>query len=143
MLSLGETGYLDSVQRILKTASSIKAGIELIPELEIIGNPLWVIAFKSKELDIYKIMDQMTHNGWNLNGLHKPSCVHICVTLIHTQEGITEKFIADLQAAVQFVKKNPLESGVMAPIYGMAASLPFRGVIKDILKKYLDLYYKV
>jgi glutamate/tyrosine decarboxylase-like PLP-dependent enzyme len=143
LLSLGETGYLDSVQRILKTASSIKAGIELIPELEIIGNPLWVIAFKSKELDIYKIMDQMTHNGWNLNGLHKPSCVHICVTLIHTQEGITEKFIADLQAAVQFVKKNPLESGVMAPIYGMAASLPFRGVIKDILKKYLDLYYKV
>jgi hypothetical protein len=28
-------------------------------------------------------------------------------------------------------------------VYGMAATLPFRGVVKDFLKQYLDIYYKV
>jgi hypothetical protein len=30
----------------------------------------------------------------------------------------------------------------MAPVYGMAASLPFRGVIGDLLRRYLDVVYK-
>jgi sphinganine-1-phosphate aldolase len=30
----------------------------------------------------------------------------------------------------------------MAPVYGMAASLPFRGVISDLLRRYLDVVYK-
>ena len=107
------------------------------------GDPLWVIAFESKELDIYKVMDQMTHNGWNLNGLHKPSCIHICITLRHTKAGVAERFLSDLKEAVDYVKVNPSESDGMAPVYGMASSLPFRGVIKDLLKKYLDMYYKV
>ena len=107
------------------------------------GDPLWVIAFESKNLDIYKVMDQMTQKGWNLNGLHKPACVHICITLRHTQAGVSERFLADLKESVNFVKENPSESGGMAPVYGMAASLPFRGVIRDFLKRYLDMYYKV
>ena len=45
--------------------------------------------------------------------------------------------------AVDFVKENPSESGEMAPVYGMAATLPFRGVVRDFLKQYLDIYYKV
>jgi hypothetical protein len=31
----------------------------------------------------------------------------------------------------------------MAPIYGMAASIPFRGMVDDILRRYMDLLYKV
>ena len=107
------------------------------------GDPLWVIAFESKNLDIYKVKDQMTQKGWSLNGLHKPACVHICITLRHTQAGVSERFLADLKESVNFVKENPSESGGMAPVYGMAASLPFRGVIRDFLKRYLDMYYKV
>ena len=82
---MGEDGYRDSVQKILVTAEVIKKGIRDISELTLMGEPLWVIAFESKNLDIYKVMDQMTHEGWNLNGLHKPACVHICITLRHTQ----------------------------------------------------------
>ena len=78
----------------------------------------------------------------NLNGLHKPSCIHICITLRQTHEGVSARFKKDLEDAVNFVKENPEESGGMAPVYGMAATLPFRGAIRDILKKYMDLYYK-
>ena len=143
LLSMGENGYLDSVKKILVTAEVIKKGISEISELKLMGDSLWVIAFESKNLDIYKVMDQMTHEGWNLNGLHKPACVHICITLRHTQAGVAERFLSDLKDAVTHVKTHPTESGGMAPVYGMAATLPFRGVIRDFLKRYLDLYYKV
>ena len=85
----------------------------------------------------------MTHKGWNLNGLHKPSCAHICLTLRHTKQGVAERFLSDLKDAVDFVKDNPSESGGMAPVYGMASTLPFKGVVKDFLKQFLDIYYKV
>jgi glutamate/tyrosine decarboxylase-like PLP-dependent enzyme len=143
MLSMGETGYKESVQKILETAETIKKGIGEIDELKIMGDPLWVIAFKSDKLDIYKVMDQMTVKGWDLNGLHKPACVHICITLRHTKGGVADRFLSDLKEAVAYVKANPSGSGGMAPVYGMAATLPFRGVIRDFLKRYLDLYYKV
>ncbi|MBC8256981.1 MAG: aminotransferase class V-fold PLP-dependent enzyme [Candidatus Marinimicrobia bacterium] len=143
MLSLGEDGYRDSVKKILEAAEIIKRGISEISGLKLMGDPLWVIAFKSNEIDIYKVMDQMTHKGWNLNGLHKPACVHICITLRHTQVGVAHRFLSDLKDSVDYVKENPSETGGMAPVYGMAASLPFRGVIRDFLKRYLDMYYKV
>ncbi|SVE41699.1 uncharacterized protein METZ01_LOCUS494553, partial [marine metagenome] len=120
-----------------------KKGIGEIDELKIMGNPLWVIAFESKQMDIYKVMDQMTEKGWNLNGLHKPACVHICITLRHTKKGIADRFLSNLKEAVAYVKANPSESGGMAPVYGMAASLPFKGIVRDLLKKYIDLYYRV
>ncbi|MBP6788467.1 MAG: hypothetical protein KA170_12815, partial [Candidatus Promineofilum sp.] len=79
----------------------------------------------------------------SLNGLHRPTCIHICVTLRHTQTGVADRFVADLRAAVAEVRARPGEKGEMAPVYGMAASLPLRGVVGDILERYVDTLYKV
>ena len=86
----------------------------------------------------------MSQKGWSLNGeaMHKPSCVHICVTLMQTKEGVADRFIEDLRQAVAEVKENRQESTGMAPIYGMAASVPFRGTVSTLLKKYVDALYK-
>ena len=143
MISMGEKGYLESARKILETAKKIKNGIKEIDDLHILGDPLWVISFASNSIDIYRILDFMSKRKWNLNGLHKPASVHICITLRHTQPGVTEKFISDLTQAVDHVKKVPAEKGGMAPVYGMAATLPLRSVVSDLLKCYLDLYYKV
>ena len=88
-------------------------------------------------------MDYMTKRKWSLTGLHKPPCVHICVTLRHTLPGIAERFIHDLKFAVEYVRKNPHEKGGMAPVYGMAATIPDRSIVADLLDKYMDLLYKV
>ncbi len=143
MLSMGQEGYLEATKRILETGAEIKTGIREIPELYILGDPLWVIAFASDTLDIYRVMDYMTGCGWSLNGLHKPSCVHICTTLRHTQPGVAERFIDDLRSAVAHVRRNPHEEGGMAPIYGLAATMPLRGVVSDLLKRYIDMLYEV
>jgi len=142
MTSIGAQGYMDATKKILETADAIKRGIREIPELRVLGDPLFVIAFASDSLDIYKVLDAMTRKKWSLNGLHKPACVHIAVTLRHTQPGVAERFIQDLKSAVGYVKEHPEEKGTMAPVYGMAATMPMRGVVSDILKRYLDLIFK-
>ncbi|MBV6394428.1 MAG: putative sphingosine-1-phosphate lyase [Anaerolineales bacterium] len=142
LTSIGGRGYLDATRKILETAGYIKREIKQMPELRVIGDPLFVIAFASDSLDIYKVLEALGHRKWSLNGLHKPSCMHIAVTLRHTQPGVKERFIADLQAAVAHVKNHPEEKGNMAPVYGMAATMPMRGLVSDMLKKYLDLIFK-
>ena len=142
MLAEGEQGYLDATAKILETATAIREGIAQMPDLEVLGDPLWVIAFASPSLDIYRILDAMTQKGWSLNGLHKPQAVHIAITLRHTQQGVAERFLADLADSVEVVRAQPEAEGGMAPVYGMAATIPFRGVVGELLTRYIDLLYR-
>ncbi len=143
MIKIGRAGYLDAARRILETGDHIREGIESIPGLHVLGDPLWVIAFSSDEVDIYRVMDAMAHRGWSLNGLQFPPAIHIAVTLRHTQPGVADRFLEDLAAAVKEVREQPPSQGGMAPIYGMAASIPFRGMVDDILRRYMDMLYRL
>ena len=89
-------------------------------------------------------MDFMTKRSWNLNGLHRPSSIHLAITLRHTQEGVADRFLDDLRAAVEHTKAHPndQEEG-MAPVYGMASTVPVQGVVTDLLERYLDILYEV
>ena len=142
LVSIGRDGYLDATRRILETAREIKGGIAAIPGLKVLGDPLWVIAFASDELDIYRVLEVMTKRHWNLNGLHRPAAVHLCVTLRHTQPGVAARFLADLRDAVAEVRANPSEKGSLAPIYGLAATLPVRSAVGDLMRAYLDVLYE-
>ena len=53
MVAMGEQGYMAATKRILETASTIRQGIEGIPEICVLGDPLFVIAFASETLNIY------------------------------------------------------------------------------------------
>lgn len=143
LLAIGEDGYLEATRRILETGNIIREGIECIPGLTVLGNPLWVIAFTSTTVDIFRVLDEMIRRGWSLNGLHKPAAVHIAVTQRHTQPGVAERFLADLAASVTAVAANPEAEGGMAPVYGMAATMPMRGIVGEMLRRYIDLLYKV
>ena len=78
-----------------------------------------------------------------MNGLHRPECLHIALTLRHARPGVVERFVEDLKESVRRVKANPGKGSGMAPVYGMASSLPFRGLVSDLLKKTLEVLYKV
>jgi len=143
MVSLGRDGYREAARRLLATSAEMRQGIAATPGLRLLGHSLFVHAFTSDEVNIYRVMEAMSHRGWSLNGLHRPTCVHICVTLRHAQPGVAERFVADLRAAVEEVRAQPDEKGEMAPVYGLAASLPLRGVVGDILERYVDTLYKV
>jgi sphinganine-1-phosphate aldolase len=143
MVSLGEDGYRNAAARILATANWIKFWVAQTPELVVLGDPLFVIAFASPTLDIYRVLDAMSRRGWSLNGLHRPAAVHLCVTLRHTEPGVAQRFVDDLRAAVAEVKASPASKGGMAPVYGMAAAMPMHGVVEDMLKRVVDALYRV
>jgi glutamate/tyrosine decarboxylase-like PLP-dependent enzyme len=142
LVSIGRDGYLDATRRILATAKTIREGIAAIDGLQVLGDPLWVIAFAGVDLDIYRVLDVMTKKHWNLNGLHRPPAVHLCVTLRHTEPGVAERFLADLREAAEHVRRTPGEMGGMAPIYGMAGTLPVRSAVGDLMRAYLDVIYE-
>ena len=143
MLAMGEDGYLAATERILQTAASLREAIATMPDLQLIGDSLFVVPFASQTVDIYRVLDGMAHKGWSLNGLHHPTCIHLAVTLRHTQPGVVERFLADLEEVVTAVKSTPASSKGMAPVYGMAATIPAHGLINDMLKRYIDAMYEV
>ncbi len=142
MVSMGRDGYLEATRQILETARQLREGIAAIAGLRVLGDPLWVIAFASDELDIYRVLEAMSERRWNLNGLHKPPALHLCVTLRHTQAGVAERFLEDLRAAVEEVRRHPGDKGRMAPIYGLAGTLPVRSAVGELMRDYLDVLYE-
>lgn len=143
LVSMGEDGYLDATARILETAAEIRSGVEAVPELDVLGDSLFVIAFGSEAVDIYQVMQRMSERGWSLTGLQQPPALHLAVTLRHTAAGVASRFLEDLQGSVDDVKDHPGEAGGVAPVYGMAATVPARAVVDDLLERYVDLLFEV
>lgn len=146
MVTMGEDGYTEAARRIFATTREIREGITSgFPELALIGESLFVVPLRSTqpELDIYRVNDAMSARGWSLNGLHRPAAIHLVVTQRHTRDGVAARFLRDLRAAVDHVRADPEEAGGMAPIYGMADTLPDRGLVADALRTHMDAWYRV
>ena len=143
MVSIGERGYTEAARRILETGAKVRDGIAAIPGARVLGDPLWVIAFATEDgTDVFQVLENMSHRGWSLNGLQRPAAVHIAITLRHTLPGVADRFLADLRAAVEEARANPGVSTGMAPVYGMAASLP-EELVHAMLGAYLDITFEV
>lgn len=146
MVSIGESGYTDAARRILRTGDMIRAGVAATGGLRVLGDPLWVIAFAAApdapEIDIYQVMEYMSDRGWSLNGLQRPPAAHLAVTLRHTQPGVAERFLTDLRDSVARVRADPAVRTGLAPVYGMAATLP-DSAVRDLLGVYLDVLFEV
>jgi sphinganine-1-phosphate aldolase len=142
LVTIGQDGYLAATRAVLETAARIRAGIEAVPELRVLGDPLWVIAFGSDEVSVYDVLEHMAHLGWSLNGLANPPAVHLCVTQRHTVPGVAERFLEDLSRCVERARSDP-GGGLMAPVYGLAAAPETRGEVDDVLRTYCDVLYRV
>ncbi|MCL5681008.1 MAG: aspartate aminotransferase family protein [Candidatus Thermoplasmatota archaeon] len=140
MLEMGKSGYREGARRILETTSKIRKYVESMDELTLLGKSHFVVAFTSKKLNIYQIMEKMSEKGWSLNGLNHPPGVHFAVTLAHTRDGVPEKFDSDLRKSIEEVEKNPGEETGTAPVYGMAATFP-EDAINELIKSVVEWMY--
>ncbi|SPO03410.1 probable sphingosine-1-phosphate lyase [Cephalotrichum gorgonifer] len=157
LLNVGENGYIDACVKIVGTAKKITDKIRETPslesELEIIGRPLVsVVAFTSRNLDIYDIYDALTAKGWHLNALQDPPAIHVAVTMPIVK--IWERLMADLEAVVEAEREKERARiaegkgakgksvGDSAALYGVAGSLPNKSVVVDLATGFLDLLYK-
>ena len=127
LITVGREGFVEQTKTLLTLAEKLVKGIESIDDVRILGKPdSCLVAFGAKnpkKLDIYKVNDAMTKKGWHLASLQRPAGLHMCLAPSHTSEMI-DQLIKDLQQCIMEVKKGPKDGEGMAPIYGMAESLP-------------------
>jgi sphinganine-1-phosphate aldolase len=143
MVSLGERGYREIASRIFDTAARIRAGIESIPELEVIGEPTFLIAFRARELDIYHVNDHLVDRGWRLNSLQLPPALHFCVTRPNTAPGVAEAFITDLRDAVDYAKHPARAEPRSGALYGLGGTPSGNEALNMLFNAALDAMYEV
>lgn len=96
---LGMDGYLDLMAGLMATTEKIKAGIEAIPGLRIMGKPIGpLLTFTSDTIDTYAVCDLMDDRGWNLDRNTNPNGLHMMISPLHAQ--VADEFLADLRWAV-------------------------------------------
>lgn len=143
LLYHGREGYVHSTRLTLQVTRFLKEEVKKIPGICLFGDPLMsVLAFGSDSFNIFDMSERLAHRGWNLNPLQFPSGFHICVTLMHTREGVAEQLLIDMREIAAELLANPgTVSTGQAAVYGMAQALPDRSLVGDIAKHYLDAYY--
>jgi glutamate/tyrosine decarboxylase-like PLP-dependent enzyme len=151
MLATGESGYLAAADGIMRTAVTIRDGIrETIPELAVIGDPVFLIGFMAAEpadggepLDIYLVNDSLKAQGWRMNSLQLPPALHFCITRPNTQEGVAERFLEALRVAVAYAEEHrgqPAESGAM---YGFGGTPQGNATLTAVMSGVLDAMHEV
>lgn len=90
---------------------------------DFVTSPLKV-CFDAPKLDTLRIGDEMGKLGWSLNSLQSPTCLHICLTGIHTRKGVISSLISDLRTSVRAAADGPPPKDGMGAIYGMTGSVP-------------------
>ena len=143
MKALGVDGYLKLAKIVMKATKELIDGINYIPELYIIGDPVMsVFSFTSETVDIYNLGDIMDKKGWHLDRIQFPNALHMMVNPHHAS--IVDTFLKDLKEAVKEIKEHPESSSDGdAAIYGMVASLPDRNKVKDYIVNFLKSQYKI
>jgi sphinganine-1-phosphate aldolase len=143
MVSLGEKGYLEIADRIFKTAATIREGIDAIPELEVFGDPTFLVAFRARSLNIYHVNDHLIAKGWRLNGLQLPPALHFCVTRPNTAPGVAEAFVRDLRDAVEYAKHPARSEPKSGALYGLGGTPEGNEVLDMLFAAALDAMYDV
>jgi sphinganine-1-phosphate aldolase len=142
MIYLGEEGYLQAARRIMDVADALKAGINEIPELTLIGDPTFVISFRSDDVDIYHVNDFMKTRDWRFNCLQLPPALHFCVTMPQTAvPGLADRMVADLKEAVVYARAKAGTMAETTALYGMAGSLEGNQQVTELIYGVLDHLY--
>lgn len=101
---LGEEGYLRIVGQVMGTAVRLKAAINNIPGLHVLGDPpASLMAIVSDEVNIYEVGDEMEVRGWHMDRQQFPPSLHLTINYAHVDKA--DAFIMDLAEAVQVARK--------------------------------------
>ena len=145
LLATGESGYLAAADGIMRTATAIRDGIrDGIPELEVIGDPVFLIAFKAAgDLDIYLVNDALIAQGWRMNPLQLPAALHFCITRPNTAPGMAEAFLEALRGAVAYATQHKGEPAKSGAVYGFGGTPQGNALVESVMMNLLDAMHDV
>lgn len=139
----GVDGYKHIARDVSEVLRGLCIGIQEIEGLEVIGQPAsGILAYRSidKQVNIYAVGDVMEARGWHIDRIQFPSALHAMITPRHKM--VFPQYLEDLKEAVQEVRKHPeFARQGSASLYGMAATVPIRSLVrKQIKKTYMEMF---
>jgi len=144
MLLMGKQGYRDAAKEIYAAAQKIVMAIKSeIPELEVVGDPTFLVAFTSPQLDVYLINDELKRRGWRMNALQMPPGLHFCITRPNTGPDVIEKYIEDLKASVAYAKENLGATAQSGAMYGFGGTPKGNATLSFVMSGYLDAMHEL
>ncbi|XP_065344894.1 sphingosine-1-phosphate lyase [Cloeon dipterum] len=140
MLRFGMEGYVEATKKIIEVARRIENEVNALDGVFVFGKPATsVVAIGSDKFHVYHLLEGLTKKGWNLNPLQSPPAVHIAVTHMLTRPGVADRFIDDVKTIVQDLVKNPpTDLGEKLALYGTAASIPDRSIVREFTRLFLE-----
>ncbi len=66
MRHLGHEGYLELARRTLEATKRVRAGIDAIPELRVLGTPQANVMAVAGDVDVFVVSDELRADGWFL-----------------------------------------------------------------------------
>jgi glutamate/tyrosine decarboxylase-like PLP-dependent enzyme len=143
LMAMGEDGFIAKAREAWEAAEKLRAGIDEIPELRLLGQPHSTIVTYGVEeqvVDLYAVADQLQERGWAVDRQQRPPSIHCTVNAANLP--VVDKYLADLRDAVAHVKAHPeLASEGEAAMYGMMAKVPVRGLVgRQVLEVMEQMY---
>lgn len=140
---VGVDGYRRLSAAALDAADRVRAAVATIDGLQVIGDShATIVAFGATPggPDIYTVADRLEARGWSVDRSQSPAAIHLTCTANH--QPIIDDYLDDLRAACDEVRADPsLKQSGSAPMYGMMAKLPLRGMVKQSVAKVMEKMY--
>lgn len=142
MMAMGESGYLELAKGALDATKRLRAGIEEIPQLKLLGqfhmtSVTWAAA---GDVSVYAIADLMAERGWACDRQQNPPSIHLTVNA--NNGAVVDAYLADLTECAAHVEAHPeLAKEGEAAMYGMMAKVPLRGLVKHSVGKVMEAMY--
>ncbi|HOI09741.1 MAG TPA: aminotransferase class V-fold PLP-dependent enzyme [Myxococcota bacterium] len=144
MQALGARGYRDNARALMAVARTFRDGIASIPGLRVLGDPIGpVMAFTSAPdgPDILAVGDRMEAAGWHIDRVQNPAGLHVILNAGHA--ATAARWLADLADAAEHVRRHPELAGQgSAPMYGMIAKVPLRGMVRRNVLAFMERMYR-
>jgi glutamate/tyrosine decarboxylase-like PLP-dependent enzyme len=107
---LGDAGYARLAGRTLAAVRALRAGIDGIDGLRVLGDPpasLLAVSATGAELDVFTVADEMTARQWYVQPqfAHGPSPTNLHLTVTAANHGTEPELLADLAAAVAAARR--------------------------------------
>ncbi|MEK6752803.1 MAG: aspartate aminotransferase family protein [Chloroflexota bacterium] len=115
---LGESGYLEMTDLVMKATRRLQDGVNAIPGIKVVSDPeMSVFAIGSSPstrfasgLDVYSLADELTKRNWHLDRQQFPPTLHMTVQFGHIE--VVNEFLSDLADAANTVRKPSFEKTV-------------------------------
>uniref|UniRef100_A0A915D1X6 sphinganine-1-phosphate aldolase n=1 Tax=Ditylenchus dipsaci TaxID=166011 RepID=A0A915D1X6_9BILA len=146
LLHNGRLGYVEKTQRILDTARQLKAKLQEITHLEVLGEPLGpVIVFTSQnpKIPIHMLGDELNDLGWSMSFLQNPNALRLSISLHQSKKDVLDEFVDDINKCCEKILNDadyvyPPKTNVM---YGVSTAFADRGVAEHLPTAFIDAFY--